>query len=315
MTTRYVLARPGALGDTLLTLPLVAWLRRHDAGCQIVALGSAEALALGVHAGWLDAAHSWSLPAWAALVADDELPATDALVRLLDAASVVLWLPDGSHAAEVSRRLGARQVVVGSLPSGEASTHATVQLGAAFAPLGIPVPRSTGELLTGDGLLGASSQQGPAAMPSGAMIETRTVAVHPGSGGRRKIWPAHQVAALCELLIQDNWRPLLIEGPADAAAVAAVLARLGQPVPVARDLSLAALAAVLARCAGYVGNDSGVTHLAALCGLPTVAIFGPTRPQVWRPLGPRVTVVEAAGGDLSTVGPHEVFEALRSGTR
>ncbi|HEX9069842.1 MAG TPA: glycosyltransferase family 9 protein [Ktedonobacterales bacterium] len=153
------------------------------------------------------------------------------------------------------------------------------------------------------------------AVSSGEVIEARTIAVHPGSGGRHKIWPAPQMAALCELLIQDGWQPLLIEGPADAAAVAAVLARLSQPVPVARDLSLAALASLLARCAGYAGNDSGVTHLAALCGVPTVAVFGPTRPQVWRPLGLRVTVVEAAGGDLSSLGADEVFEALRSGMR
>ena len=39
---------------------------------------------------------------------------------------------------------------------------------------------------------------------------------------------------------------------------------------------------------GYVGHDSGPTHLAAMIGLPTLALFGPTDPAIWSPLGPRV---------------------------
>jgi ADP-heptose:LPS heptosyltransferase len=41
----------------------------------------------------------------------------------------------------------------------------------------------------------------------------------------------------------------------------------------------------------YIGNDSGITHLSALLGVPTVSIFGPTDPEIWRPLGRRVKVV------------------------
>jgi ADP-heptose:LPS heptosyltransferase len=51
------------------------------------------------------------------------------------------------------------------------------------------------------------------------------------------------------------------------------------------------LAARLAGCRAYLGNDSGVSHLAGLCGARTVALFGPTNPDVWRPIGPRVHVV------------------------
>jgi ADP-heptose:LPS heptosyltransferase len=54
------------------------------------------------------------------------------------------------------------------------------------------------------------------------------------------------------------------------------------------DLARRLLAANL-----YVGNDSGVTHLAGLLGVPTVALFGPTHPLTWSPLGPRVRVIRA----------------------
>ena len=55
--------------------------------------------------------------------------------------------------------------------------------------------------------------------------------------------------------------------------------------------SLPEAAAVLARAALYVGNDSGMTHLAALLGVPTVALFGATDPRVWSPRGRRVEIV------------------------
>ena len=51
------------------------------------------------------------------------------------------------------------------------------------------------------------------------------------------------------------------------------------------------VASVLSRATCYVGNDSGVSHLAAACGAPTVAVFGPTDPAVWMPLGRKTTVV------------------------
>jgi heptosyltransferase-3 len=54
------------------------------------------------------------------------------------------------------------------------------------------------------------------------------------------------------------------------------------------NLPLEELAARLAGCHAYLGNDSGVSHLAGLCGARTVVLFGPTSPVVWSPLGPRV---------------------------
>jgi ADP-heptose:LPS heptosyltransferase len=61
----------------------------------------------------------------------------------------------------------------------------------------------------------------------------------------------------------------------------------------AHNLQLRLLAAVLSKCGAYVGNDSGVTHLAAATGIPTLAIFGPTDPAVWAPLGRNVKVVSS----------------------
>jgi ADP-heptose:LPS heptosyltransferase len=60
-------------------------------------------------------------------------------------------------------------------------------------------------------------------------------------------------------------------------------------------MSVGQVAALLARCRLYVGNDSGLTHLAAAVGAETVAVFGPTDPAVWAPRGSRVRVVRGSG--------------------
>jgi heptosyltransferase-3 len=75
---------------------------------------------------------------------------------------------------------------------------------------------------------------------------------------------------------------------------------------VAHELPLRILGAVLARAGLFVGNDSGVSHLAAAAGAPTLSLFGPTAPEVWSPLGPRVVTLRAPGGAMSEISVDEV---------
>ena len=73
-----------------------------------------------------------------------------------------------------------------------------------------------------------------------------------------------------------------VRGAVEALAVGATVLS-GSPLP--------DVAGVLAACRAYVGNDSGVTHLAAALGLPVVAIFGPSDPEKWAPRGDRVRIL------------------------
>jgi ADP-heptose:LPS heptosyltransferase len=113
----------------------------------------------------------------------------------------------------------------------------------------------------------------------------RPVFVHPGAGADWKRWPADRFAALVRALLGRGEEVALVEGPADAAAVSGVRAALGAYVPVLRNLPVRSLAAVLSQGSAFVGNDSGVTHLAAAAGMRTIALFGPTDPVSWAPLG------------------------------
>jgi Glycosyltransferase family 9 (heptosyltransferase) len=121
-----------------------------------------------------------------------------------------------------------------------------------------------------------------------AGLPDRFLAIHPGSGSVVKNWPAERYGELARRLAPHG-RWLLVEGPADSAAVSALRDRPGAVT--VRDVPLRVLGALLARARVYVGNDSGVSHLAAAWGAPTVALFGPTDPSVWAPRGPMVEVL------------------------
>jgi ADP-heptose:LPS heptosyltransferase len=79
--------------------------------------------------------------------------------------------------------------------------------------------------------------------------------------------------------------------------VAAIEAELSpDTVNVARGHNLIETAGLLSEVSLYIGVDTGITHLAALVGAPTIALFGPTQPTLWRPIGPRVSVLKGNAG-------------------
>lgn len=115
--------------------------------------------------------------------------------------------------------------------------------------------------------------------------------VAPGSGAKEKNWPLPSFAAVIEWWRdQIGGKTVVVLGPVEDER-----SRL-EPIllsgcKMARGLTLAELAAILARSDLYLGNDSGVTHMAAALGIPTVALFGPSDVQKWRPRGKRVRIL------------------------
>jgi ADP-heptose:LPS heptosyltransferase len=139
------------------------------------------------------------------------------------------------------------------------------------------------------------------------------LALHPGSGGRSKCWPVERFLQLARQAQREDYTPVVFLGPADDECRRAIQAASRVPAPpgflLADSLPLREVLALLALARAYVGNDSGVTHLAARAG-PTLALFGPTDPRVWRPLGPAVRVLRAPKGELARLSCETVWQAL-----
>ncbi|MCU0727842.1 MAG: glycosyltransferase family 9 protein [Planctomycetes bacterium] len=119
--------------------------------------------------------------------------------------------------------------------------------------------------------------------------------LHPGGSHAGKRWPASSFAAAGNAIARRyGARIVLFEGPADRDAAEEVRAGLdAAPVDV-RGVDLAELAALLARTAFLLCNDSGPMHLAAAVGTPVVAIFGHSDPLNWGPCGDRHEIVRRA---------------------
>jgi len=109
--------------------------------------------------------------------------------------------------------------------------------------------------------------------------------VHTGSGGQSKRWSR---SGFAEVVVRARQRGsvLVVTGPAEGAEEVAYWRARG--IPVLEGIGLLELAALSAVADRYLGNDSGVSHLAAAVGACGVALFGPTDPALWRPLSPRI---------------------------
>lgn len=115
--------------------------------------------------------------------------------------------------------------------------------------------------------------------------------VHPGSGSRHKCCRPAVLAKTVDFLQARGNVPILIEGPADEDMVMLVCNQVEKLPAVLRHPDLLTVAGVLAQAGLYVGHDSGITHLAAVLGVPTVALFGPTDVRRWGPRGPNVRIL------------------------
>jgi ADP-heptose:LPS heptosyltransferase len=132
------------------------------------------------------------------------------------------------------------------------------------------------------------------------------IALGPTANWAPKTWPAERFAALFEQLRTGPLPgavPAVLAGPggAERAMAAPLLAALPGAIDLGGRLTLPEAAACLARAALYVGNDSGLMHLAAASGVPTLGLFGPTPVAEYAPVGRRTATVCAPGSAMQNL--------------
>jgi heptosyltransferase-3 len=280
---RILVLRGGALGDFIVTLPALAVLRRQWPGAEIHLVGNPAAAALARNRGLLSNVHSQHEARWSGLYAAAPLP-VDFAAWLAKFDLVLNYWPDPS--GELQRRFplrpGQRFLSAAALPGrAPASAHYCAPL----AALGLGTDWAIFALEPRD------------ANPAGPIL------LHPGSGSTHKNWPRERWLTLLEGLRHPV---TLILGEAEASQwQAADLPHL----PRLANETLETLVHHLRRCRLFLGHDSGISHLAAACGAPSILLFGPTDPAVWAPPAPHVRVLRH-GPDLASIPVDEVRRAL-----
>ena len=201
-------------------------------------------------------------------------------------------------------------------------------------PEAMPDPGGTGAASTGSALLAVASSPAVVAPPSlplpddlEAALGPAPVVVHVPSMLRYKAWPVASFRELVAALLDDGHQVVLTGGPsaADRRTVAEVAALAPPPrlLDVCGRLDFPQVATVLRRAALYIGPDTSVTHLAAACSVPVIALFGPTNPIRWGPLDGAVPiertfemhseVAQRRGGVILIQGPGACVPCTRGG--
>jgi ADP-heptose:LPS heptosyltransferase len=295
---RLLVIRAGALGDGLLMLPALAALRERFPRACIDVMGYPLRWAWVLGRGLVDGVHTIERPGMHLLFCEGaEVPAP--LKTFLGAYDVILsYRPDPEHIFATNlRRLGATLVLSQAPfpPPPPPKIHVADFALRLVAELGAPPPSAIPRVQLTSAEL---SRVQPFFKAHGVdPWRERIVVVHPGSGSEAKRWPMTSFAALVEALAAEGRvRLVIVVGYAEQAMAAEFLARLRAAKPlVAEDWPLIPTAALIAQAAVFIGNDSGLTHLAAALARPTVAIFGPTDPEIWGPRGEHVTIVPVGG--------------------
>ena len=254
---RTLLIRPGAIGDFIVSLPALECLRSDYleiwvATANIPLVRFADRVR-GISATGLD------------LLGVTE-PPPRLIGQLSEFDSIVSWYgANRPEFRELTQSLGLPFTFFRALPAEGAAMHA--------ADFYLEQVRAIATCES-DGIPHIACRVDCQAEPGNFAV------IHPFSGSARKNWPLEKfrsVARKLERLMPVHW----CSGPEDPP--------LAEAVHIA---DLYDLACWLARARLYIGNDSGVTHLAAAVGTPVLALFGPTDPQVWAPRGPHVRVAQ-----------------------
>ncbi len=260
--SKILIVRACAIGDFVLNLPALRALSQARGNTPFVLVGYPSTLALAREFLPVEAIHSIESQTWSRLFHE---PIPD-----LDFDSAVVWMKDPTVADNL-RLSGIPEVFrADPFPTyGHAATHLLRTLNLGAPPLPDLWKRESDEII-----------------------------IHPGSGSARKNWPyfeelisrlGEQALSLWERVPEGRVRVTDMRHTRDPHP--ALRADLSQRERFLTGLSLPQVAQQLRRCRAYIGNDSGITHLAAYLGCPTIALFGPTDPRTWGPFGRRSRII------------------------
>ncbi len=279
---RIIVWHQGALGDLILSLPAIRSIRNGGANVFLHLISRTDLADIIISNGIADRVSCSGSALFAGFFGADSAPAAD-LLKPYDA--VFVFARAGGDLLETVGNHVRRTLLIRTVPPEGLRMHVSEFQLAQLRDAGIRTDEAKMPLEWPGGVAG--------------MAGKKVVSIHPGSGGSRKCWPLRRYLELVDnLQVSGDLSFRILLGPAEGDSmrheVASFIRRRSLPAEIVGNERVPAIASILRNSALYLGNDSGVSHLAAALGVPSVVLFGPTDPAQWRPWGSRVHVIRAA---------------------
>lgn len=280
---KIVAIRPAPLGDSLLVFPILSALRAKYNNPHITFLGSPAVLPLAKAWGIADEVINPADVQWHELVSLAGIHSPALRDLLVQSDLIICWLDDSDGWVKKSLlAIGVKNFIIA--PEREAfngSKHIVEQLA---EPLDLPS--------IGTGFVAPSGKS------KGFCSYNAPIAIHPGSSEESRRWPTASFAAVINQLLRLQQPVLLLVGPSEAEVLKEVRKHLSRPpqtglLTLLQNAPLLEVAQRLQQCKSFLGNDSGISHLAGMLGLPTLVLFGWSNPLIKHPVGPFVETLQA----------------------
>lgn len=281
---RVLVIRGGAIGDFILTLPAIRLLRETIVGCHLEVIGYPSIAELARTAGLADSIRSFDHRNMAMLFAKNA-PIDKALAEHLRSFNLVvsfLYDPDSLFKASMER-VGIKTFIECPPRVQNDGEHASKQLAKGLEVLAM--------FLDDEHLCRAQFDR--------RLDKTKRIAIHVGSGSVKKNWPLEHWLRLADEF--PDHEVVFITGEAEEERGVKLTTHANW-----HALPLTELGIRLSGCMAFLGHDSGISHLAAACGVPSLLLFGPTNPAVWAPPQPWVSVLREESGDLAALSFEKV---------
>jgi heptosyltransferase III len=297
---RILVIRGGAIGDFILTLPAIAALRKQYPHAHLEVLGYPHIAQLALAGGLVDRVQPIEARALAGFFARSGELSDDLRDYFSEFDVIISYLydPDEIFKMNVARCAHGQFLTGPHRPNEKERIHAARVYLQPLERLAIfdadPVPRIS---LVGTPFTASQASREEERIRD-VVERVPTIALHPGSGSERMNWPEAKWAELLRHMVDSTQLHLLLVG---GEAEGERLWRLAAALPPARaevgqSLPLTELAGQLRSCTVFVGHDSGITHLAAALGLPTLVLWADTAEEIWRPQGEGVMIVKESSG-------------------
>jgi heptosyltransferase-3 len=313
---RAIIIQPGAIGDCILTLPLAEFMKTSLNLGSVVFLGRLDYAGIFIGRTCIDGVKSIESVELHRLFrsrAQFDLEDSDPLLTAFAPYSwIVTFL--GEPGSDFEHNLiftahcthSAEVITLDSKPTAAPATHISLYYIEQFASAHSP-PLKLAPLNSEQPLVTATEMdklKGTELFEAWAIDTTteKAVVIAPGSGAESKCWPIENYIAIATKLAQNDFKVIFLLGPAELDRFTpAMVKQLGRIAPCVSNLSLTEVLQLLSVSAAFVGNDSGIAHLAGATSVKTIAIFGPTQSRLYKPCGPSVFALQMSPEEFSAV--------------